>query len=389
MYSPKRSLFLATALLFSSQVSYAQTEQEAYDPGKDAALIEKGLNSTLPLQVAVSAYRAKQDSFRLPKWGPQLRQAVVRSASLQPEAEAIRTRRIILDALIQSDTSAPLDELLPFFSQFPAAVIALLDRSNNANLTEDRIPLLIAAEGMKNRLYWSAAASLVDRKRLVHHLAQQVWFDYPIYLTDSDFVPILIFGGGPGGVPGGSPGSIIGGVPNGRVGWPEEIAYHLSKTGRQIEALPWSVGEQTYLIASPSSEHHVGARGDQPDADPKDWDEHARDIQLTLVSFRYCGLCSYSRGDNPRIRGGKAYVFWRSEDETRRSLTEGIEQYVAECKDLLNALGETGFSDVEIRSKVRIWIHDWRKSRTIPIPTISVGVQINLCQDSMAGYCGR
>jgi hypothetical protein len=290
MYSPKRSLFLAVALLFSSQASYAQTEQEAYDPGSDASLIEKGLNSTLPLQVAVSAYRAKLDSFRLPKWGPQLRQALVRSASLQPEAEAIRARRIILDALIQSHSSAPLDELLPFFDQFPAAVIALLDRSHNANLNEDRTPLLIAAEGLKNRRYWSAAASLVDRKRLVHHLAQQVWFDYPIYLTDNDFVPILIHGDMPGGVPGGNLGGIIGGVPNGRVGWPEGTAYHLSKTGQRSEALTLGVGGQTYLIASSSIERQGWAQGDQPDADLKDWDEHARDIQLTLVSFRYCGV---------------------------------------------------------------------------------------------------
>jgi hypothetical protein len=149
------------------------------------------------------------------------------------------------------------------------------------------------------------------------------------------------------------------------------------------------VGGQTYLIASSSNEHQGWAQGDQPDADPKDWDEHARDIQLTLVSFRYCGVCSVYRGDNPRIRGGKAYVFWRSEDETRRSLTDGIEQYVAECKDLLNALGETSFNDAEIRSKVRIWIHDARKSRTIPIPAISVGVQINLCQDIMAAHCRK
>jgi len=88
------------------------------------------------------------------------------------------------------------------------------------------------------------------------------------------------------------------------------------------------------------------------------------------------------------IRGGKAIIFWTSEDRTRRVLTDGIEQYVRQCKAMLDTLGETGFSEAEIRSKVRIWIQDWRQSQTIPIPAINSGVQINHCQN-MAGYCGK
>jgi hypothetical protein len=198
-------LCVAAWLLFSLHLLRAQPAPDAYDPGLDATLIEKGLNSTLPLQVAIAAYRTKQDS-RFHSWGPQLRQALVRSIALQPEAEAVRTRRIILDA-------------------------------------------------------------------------------------------------------------------------------------------------------------------------------------LALASFAHCSVCSRFTPDFPRILGGRAFIFWLSEDQTRRSLTDGIEQYVRECRALLDALGETGFSEAEIRSKVRIWIQDGRQSRTVPIPAISSGVQINHCQN-MTTYCG-
>jgi hypothetical protein len=380
MYSPGRTMWVAASLLFSLQFLRAQTEPDAYDPGPDETLIEKGLTSTLPLQVAISAYRAKQDS-RHQRWGLQLRQALVRSIALQPEADAVRTRRIILDALIQSRSTAPLEELLPFFNQFPAAVIALIARTDNANATEDRVPLLISTEGLKNRLYWSAAASTVDRKRLIHHLAERAWFDYPIYVSDRDFVPVPIFA--LPGIASGVIGGVISGVPDGKVPWPSETTYRLSASGRQDETLPWGIGGQTYLIA----ERYDGrARAEQPDIDP-DWDKHDKDILSVLLSFAHCSLCSQMTPDFPTIRGGKAFVFWFSQDQARRSLTDGIEQYVSVCRSLLATLGETGFTEAEVRSKVRIWILDWRQSRTVPIPAIGGGIQIHNCQN-MAGYCG-
>ena len=370
------------ALLFSVEALQAQTVPEAYDPGSDAALIEKGLSSTLPLQVAISAYRAKQDPFR---WRTQLRQALARSSSLQPEAEAVRAGRIIFDALVQSSTPVPLEELLPFFTQFPAAVIAVVARTDNSNGAEDRVPLLISAEGLKNRTYWSAAASLVDYKRLVHHLAQQVWFDYAVQVSDRDFDPVLIVAPTPNLIPGGAIGGILGGIPNGHVSWPEETAYRLSATGRPNEALTSGIGGRVYLTAEP---YHGAGQGEHPDEDAAAWVEHDRDIVHVLLSFAHCSVCSRDSPDFPMIRGGKAFVFWTSEDRTRRALTDGIEEYVRQCKGMLDTLGETGFSEAEIRSKVRIWIQDWRQSRTIPIPAMNSGVQINHCQN-MAGYCGK
>jgi hypothetical protein len=381
MNSPSRAICLA-ALLFFVDASQAQTAPEAYDPGSDPALIEKGLSSTLPLQVAISAYRAKQDPFR---WRTQLRQALARSSSLQPEAEAVRTRRIIFDALIKSGTPVPLEELLPFFNQFPAAVIAVVARTGNSNGAEDRVPLLISAEGLENRTYWSAAASLVDHKRLVHHLAQQVWFDYAVQISDRDFDPVQIHAPLPRGVPGGFAGGIIGGIPNGRVSWPEETAYRLSATGRPTEALTSGIGGRVYLIAEP---YYGAGQGEHPDEDTEAWGEHDRDVVHLLLSFAHCSVCSRSTPDFPMIRGGKAFVFWTSEDRARRALMDGIEEYVRQCKGMLDTLGETGFSEAEIRSRVRIWIQDSRQSRTIPIPAMNSGVQINHCQN-MAGYCGK
>jgi hypothetical protein len=183
-------------------------------------------------------------------------------------------------------------------------------------------------------------------------------------------------------VPGGAPGGVIGGIPNGRVSWPEETAYHLASSGRQNDAFAWGIGGQTYLIAE------RGAQNERPGSEAPDWDEHDRDIVLMLLSFAHCSVCQRATPDFPMIRGGKAFVFWISEDHTRRSIADGIEQYIRQCKGMLDTLGESGFSEAEIRSKVRIWIHDWRQSRTIPIPAISGGVQMNYCQN-MAWYCGK
>jgi hypothetical protein len=105
----------------------------------------------MPLQVAISAFRSLNITDQ--RRGEWLREALTRSLSLQPEAEAVRARRVIFDALIRTRTPVPLTELLPFFDQFPAAVIAIVAK-NNPREGEDRLPLLLKA---KNSLYWYAA----------------------------------------------------------------------------------------------------------------------------------------------------------------------------------------------------------------------------------------
>jgi hypothetical protein len=86
----------AARLLFFSLLNgllLAQTPPAVFDPLSDPSLIEKGLRSTVPLQVAISAFRAA--SVPDQRRGEWLREALLRSSSLQPETEAVRTRRAI------------------------------------------------------------------------------------------------------------------------------------------------------------------------------------------------------------------------------------------------------------------------------------------------------
>jgi hypothetical protein len=114
-------------------------------------LVEKGLQSTVPLQVAISAFRSMNISDQ--QRGEWLRAALRGSLSLQPDAEAVRAQRAIFDALIRTRTPVPLTELLPHFDQFPAAVIAIVAR-NNPHEGEDRLPILLKAEEAKNFVLW-------------------------------------------------------------------------------------------------------------------------------------------------------------------------------------------------------------------------------------------
>ncbi len=168
----------------------AQTPPAVFDPLGDPSLIEKGLRSTTPLQVAVSAFRTV--SITDERRGEWLREALRNSLSLQPEAEAVRTRRVLLDSLIKARIPVPLSELLPFFNQFPGAVIVLAAR-NGARESEDRLPLLVKAEESKNSTYWYAAANLVDKRQLIHYLVQQARFDYAISVVDWDVVTTQTF----------------------------------------------------------------------------------------------------------------------------------------------------------------------------------------------------
>jgi hypothetical protein len=358
---------------------FAQTPPEAYDPLGDSSLIEKGLRSTLPLQVAISASRAVKATD--PRRGEWLREALSRSSSLQPEGEALRARRVIFDALIRTGTPVPLIELLPFFEQFPGAVIAVVARGNPKE-REDRLPLLLKTEEAKNRTYWYAAASLMDRRELIHHLVEHARFDYAISVLDQDFVPVQILGGMPSGVigrgvPGGALGSIGSGVP-----WPEETVYHIELSGDMDHLLTSGIGGNTYLKAWPTS---VRAFGDGQPADPLTWEDHDREVVRVLLSIAHCAACPRDRGDFPNVRGGSASIVWHTAEQARSLLQEAVEQYVKECVRMVAALGETTFTEPEIRSKVRIWVRDWRRVRTIPIPSVGTGVEFNRCASIQSG----
>lgn len=100
---------IAVVVALLHGLTRAQTPTSVFDPFNEPALIEKG------------------DS---PDRGIWLRQALARSASLQPDAEAFRVKNVIFDALIRTRTPAPLAELLPFFDRFPAAVIAVVAKGD-------------------------------------------------------------------------------------------------------------------------------------------------------------------------------------------------------------------------------------------------------------------
>jgi hypothetical protein len=352
---------------------FAQTPA-VVDPLGDASLIEKGLQSAIPLQVAISAFRSV--SINDGRRGEWLRAALSKSTSLQPEGEALRSKRAIFDALIRTRTTVPLTELLPFFDQFPAAVIAVVAKGR-AVAGEDRLPLLLKAEETKNSAYWYAAAALMDRKQLIHRLVQQARFDYAISVVDQDFIPVQVSGGPPEGITGGIPGGAMNGFPNGsQVAWPEETVYHIEMSGGIDHILTCCVGGNTYLKAWSTTLH---AFKDAQPADLSAWEDQDREVVRVLLSFSYCRTCQFSRGDFPNVRGGKATIVWRSEEQTRSLLEEAVEQYVKECVRMVGALGETALSETDIRSKVRIWVRDWRQVRTIPIPGVGAGVEFNRC----------
>jgi hypothetical protein len=359
-------------ILLLHKLLLAQTPPAAFDPLGDSSLIEKGLRSALPLQVAISAFRCV--SVADPRRGEWLREALSASPSLQPEAEGRRARRAIFDALIRTRTPVPLVELLPFFDQFPAAVIAVVAR-DDPNRHEDRLPLLLKTEEAKNRTYWYAAASLMDRKELIHHLLEHSRFDYAVSVLDRDVVPVQVYDrpqiGGRG-----IPGGVLYGSIGSQVVWPEQTIYHIEMSGDIDHILTCCVGGNTYLKTwSPT----VHAFEDLQPADPFAWEDHDREVVRVLLSIAHCGACSFDRGDFPNVRGGRASIVWHSAEQARSLLEEAVEQYVKECVRMVGALGETTLTEPEIRSKVRIWVRDWREVRTIPIPSVGAGVEFIRC----------
>jgi hypothetical protein len=368
-------------ILLLGGLLFAQTPPTVVDPMGDASLIEKGLQSAIPLQVAISAFRSVSLNDR--RRGDWLREALSKSTSLQPEAQALRAKRAIFDALIRTRTTVPLAELLPFFGQFPGAVIALVAKGR-AIAGEDRLPLLLKAEESKNSAFWHAAAALIDRRQLIDRLVQQARFDYAITVVDQDFIPVRV----PGGIGGGGANDIPSGVgiefPSVmQIPWPPETVYHIEMSGDIDHILTCCIGGNTYLKEWPTTLHAF------KDAQPPDlaaWEDHDREVVRVLLSFAYCSTCSVSRGDFPNVRGGKATIIWRSEEQARPLLEEAVEQYVKECASVLAALGERALSETAIRSKVRIWVRDWRQVRTIPIPGVGAGVEFNRCASIQGAF---
>jgi hypothetical protein len=351
----------------------AQMPPAVIDPLGDPSLVEKGLQSTVPLQVAISAFRSINISDQ--QRGEWLRAALRGSLSLQPDADAVRTQRAIFDALINTRTPVPLTELLPHFDQFPAAVIAIVAR-NNPHEREDRLPLLLKAEEAKNFVLWCAAVSLADREQLVHHLIQQARFDYAISVRDEDIVPVQVLGGFPGGVFSGTVAGITGTVPNGSVAWPDSPSYHIELSGDSRDLLTSGRWRSTYLRASSPA---VSARPDGLPFDPVGWEDHDREVVRMLLSVAHCDMCSTATPDFPNVRGGKATIIWHSAEQARPLLEEAVERYVKECVRMIDALQDTTISESEVRSKVRIWIRDWRRVQTLQIPSVGVGVEFNRC----------
>src|SRR5579871_2949400 len=96
----------------------AQAQPSAVEGKINPSVVQEGLQSTIPLQVAISAFGAV--SITNIHRGEWLSGALKRSASLKPQEEAVRAQRVILDALIKTHTAVPLTDLLPFFDRaFP------------------------------------------------------------------------------------------------------------------------------------------------------------------------------------------------------------------------------------------------------------------------------
>ncbi len=183
-------------------VTVAQAQTLAFDPLTEPAQVERALHSVMPLQVAVGAYRAI--SIRNPHRGEW---SFLRGAHQKFGNAAVERRRpapsaFFSDALIKTHTPVPLVDLLPFFDQFPGAMMGVVARGE-PRIDEDRLPLLLKAEERKNSAYWYGAASLMDRKQLIHHLLEVARFDYAISVVDQDFLPDYVTVGTPGGIPGG------------------------------------------------------------------------------------------------------------------------------------------------------------------------------------------
>ena len=77
------------------------------------------------------------------------------------------------------------------------------------------------------------------------------------------------------------------------------------------------------------------------------------------------------------MRGGKATIVWHSPAQARPLLLQAIEAYVKDCTRLAAAL-DPSFGEAAVRSKVRIWIRDQRKSNNVPIPAVP-GIEFNVC----------
>jgi hypothetical protein len=176
-------------------------------------------------------------------------------------------------------------------------------------------------------------------------------------------------------------GGIISGVSSGsQVTWPETTIYHIEMSGDLDHVLTCCIGGKTYLEAwSPS----VHAFQDTQPADPLTWEDHDREVVRILLSIAHCAVCSFDRGDFPNVRGGKATIVFHSLEQAQPLLEAAVEGYVKECVRMIEALHET-VSESEIRSKVRIWIRDYRMVQTIPIPSVGGGVEFNRCASSQS-----
>ena len=173
-----------------------------------------------------------------------------------------------------------------------------------------------------------------------------------------------------------------------QVTWPEETVYHIEMWGDTDEVLTCCIGGNTYLKAWSTS---VRGFGDPEPVKPRAWEDHDRDVVRALLSIAHCVYCSVERGDFPTVRGGRASIVWHSLEQAHSLLEEAVEQYVKECVRMVGALGESTLSESEIRSKVRIWIRDWRRVQTTAIPSVGAGVEFNRCasiqQASSNGRC--
>jgi hypothetical protein len=121
------------------------------------------------------------------------------------------------------------------------------------------------------------------------------------------------------------------------------------------------------------------AHPDGQPVDPVGWEDHDREVVRLLMSVAHCDICSRATPDFPNVRGGKATIIWHSAEQARPLLEEAVERYAKECVAMVDALHETTVSESEVRSKVRIWIRDWRRVQTVPIPSVGVGVEFNRC----------
>ena len=316
--------------------------------------IERSLKSGSPQEVAWAAWNAGAEPTLAVVQG--LREAL-KHAVAATDADSRHLTPILLDALIRSGARLSAAEILPLYDSFPNEAVAIAVSDSNRD-DEFFFPLLLSAEAQRNRAHWLAIALGYRTANFKEHLAKQVRFEYSIDVVDSEYAPVMVYEGVPGGVIGGVPGGVM--PP---FGWPPTSRYCVTLSPQQ--------GDQVLVRTLRGDVYLHRSSAEDPPCDRGDWRDHPLDVLRFLYSFAHCAVCSFDTPQFPDILGGKGTVFWRSPEQIQALLREVVQRYVLECRRFLDRVGQNQLSDDEVRSRISIHLNDRRRAKTHPIPDLA------------------